>query len=88
MVFIRAKLAIPSTTTFEINGPGVSVLYHCDALHLKGWNLINLAHQKRTWLGGSDETSLLGLFGIYISMQNWQDPVSATFEINGHGASG
>ena len=72
--------------TFEINGHGASVTCYCNYIRIKGWNLINLAQQKRHRLHINDKTSILGDFWG-TSAQNWQDRAAPTFEINGHGAS-
>ena len=38
----------------KINGHGDSMWCQCDVIHIKEWNLINLVHQKRIWLRGSN----------------------------------
>ena len=86
-IYIWAKLARSCCPDFEINGHGASVWCHCNVIHIKGWNFINLAHQEHIWLRGCDKTSLLRFFWyIYISGQNWRDPADPTFEIIGYGA--
>ena len=59
-------LAKPATTTFEVNGHDAFVWCHCDAMHITGWNLINLTYNKRIWLNGVEKTSVFRIFGMFL----------------------
>ena len=75
----------PADPTFEINGHGASVWCHCNVIHIKGWNLNNLAHRNMHLVTRLYLYTTFRIFGI--NQCKTCNTCCPTLEINGHGAS-